>query len=158
MAMKMAEVAEKLEYGREGYSKARFILPLLKDSKLTRAENRLRKIWNSFPLHAISFWSKKPKLKLKLYLKKLINLILDYEAKAGRLPRPANAKNEMPILWRLNVLGQVNSDLHDKLTGMSDVQYRGRRFSQNNETDYLFCFPDPAQKRERGVQTKGGLL
>ena len=158
MAMKMAEVAEKLEYGREGYSKARFILPLLKDSKLTRAENRLRKIWNSFPLHAISFWSKKPKLKLKLYLKKLINLILDYEAKAGRLPRPANAKNEMPILWRLNVLGQVNSDLHDKLTSMPDVQYRGRRFSQNSEADYLFCFPDPAQKRERGVQTKGGLL
>ena len=158
LAMKMAEVAEMLEYNRDGYSKARFLLPMLKDSKENRPENRLRKIWNNFPLHAIAFWSKKPKYKLKLYLKKLVNMILDYEAKAGRLPRPANVKNSLPIIWRLNMLGQMDNDLHIKMTNMHDLQYCGRRFVHNDEECYLKSFPDPIKARERRAQTASGLL
>ena len=159
MAMKLAKVAEDLEYGREGYSKARMILPMVKGDA---DENRRRKIWNSFPLHAISFWSKNPKLKLKLYLKKLTSIVLDYEAKSGKLPRPGDKKSinsmSIPILWRLEVVGQLDSAVHAKLMGMHDLQYKGRRFRYNNEADYLVSFPDPTPKRERQAKSKGGLL
>ena len=148
-AMKMAKIAEDLEYGREGYSKMRMFLPPCKDE----TQDRLRKIWNSFPLHAIHFWSRNPKNRLKRYLKKLINLILDYEAKAGRLPRPhdkrALKKSEIPILWRLHVIGQLDENLHKKLLSMKDVQYNGKRFTLNNKMDFISNFPDTPTAGER---------
>ena len=148
-AMKMAKIAEDLEYARDGYAKARMFLPTCKD----QTQNRLRKIWNSFPLHAIHFWSRNPKNKLKRYLKKLVNLILDYEAKAGRLPRPHDKKtlknNEMPLLWRLHVIGQLDDKVHEKLTKMHDVQYKGRRFKLNSQNDFLVHFPDTPTNNER---------
>ena len=157
-AMKMAKVAEDLEYTRDGYAKARMFLPTCKDQD----QNRLRKIWNSFPLHAIHFWSRNPKNKLKRYLKRLVNLILDYEAKAGRLPRPHDKKtlknNEMPLLWRLHVIGQLDNDLHEKLTKMHDVQYKGRRFKLNNQNDFLVHFPDTPTSSERSSRKRSRPL
>ena len=159
MAMDLAKEAENVEYMHGGYTKSRMILPLVKGQT---EQNRKRKIWNSFPLHAIHFWSKKPKVKLKLYLKKLVNIILDYEAKAGRLPRPASNKTlnntEIPVLWRLNVIGQLDNAVHEKLTKMHDLQYKGRRFKLNNKKDYLLNFPDPITKQERRAQSRGSVL
>ena len=83
----------------------------------------------------------------------MINLILDYEAKAGRLPRPhdkrALKKSEIPILWRLHVIGQLDEKLHKKLLSMKDVQYNRKRFTLNNKMDFISNFPDTPTAGER---------
>ena len=148
-AMKLAKLADDLDYARDGYNKARLVLPMTGKDKV---QDRMRRIWNSFPLHAIR-WSINPKKRLKKYLKNLVNIIMDFEAKSGRLPRPHDKRQlnttEMPLLWRLHVIGQLDHDMHVKFQGMKDLQYKGKRFNLNNKNDFLSLFPDTPKAGER---------
>ena len=92
----------------------------------------------------------------------MVNLILDYEAKAGRLPRPHDKKtlkqSEMPLLWRLHVIGQLDADIHKKLLKMKDVQYNGKRFALNNKNDFISQFPDTPTAGERRARKRTRTL
>lgn len=157
-AMKLAKEAEDEEYSRDGYYKARmFLQPKPNDPD----GNRMRKIWNSFPLHAIQFWSKNPKNRIKRYLKRLVRIIMDFEAKAGRLPRPhdkRSLKNELPLLWRLRVIGQIDDEIHKKLISMKDLQYYGKRFTLNDKDSFLVHFPDTPANGQRRTRPRTRTL
>ena len=156
-AMNKYKVYESIFTGerRAGYSSERMILPMTKNDK---AENRARKIWNSFPLHAFHYWTVNPKSRLKNYLKKLERIILDYEAVSGQLPNPhRNAEVTLiPFLWRLNLIGELDEHVHAKLTRMHDVQYNNGRFKLNTKVSFLSIFPEPPCDGSGGRRRQGG--
>ena len=122
---------EKAESRNPNNIKRHKVKPIRGDTK----GNYLRRIWNNVPMHHLIMHTKNPKESFKRWSKKVYMLIFEATYQLGSLPRPPEGsdgyKQLIPLKWRLDMIGNLSHDWHERLRRTNYIQYQRYRYKEN---------------------------